>query len=426
MDKLSSRQRALAAARFSSDIFVPTESRITDIRCATVEKVQDTFRDLQANLRKNLFVRTRIPLQEESKTLSFTGTTALPLGSPASQAGTKEVGGLANPTTSASSVTNASLGSLFTLPGASATSSQHSASTSSSSSSTSTPSPSSSLPSPSSSPRASVPFASSLSAKDETAIDSSEKGTGIAYRHYITDDEVVLLDIVRGSDGKTSAKGFVRGGPRDRIIWSGSEVRAAIVSCGGLCPGVNDVVEELFNCLFYNYGVDVIYGIKNGFTGFWNTEQQPWQVLTPRTVRGISGKGGSILGHCKGGFDVTKILNACDVYGVNQLYLIGGDGTHEGALRLHTMAQKRQMRISIGVVPKTIDNDLGIIDTSFGFNTAVQEAAKAIKSVYVESKCAPNGIGIVTLMGRHAGYIASHATLASREVDGTSCPNETR
>lgn len=239
----------------------------------------------------------------------------------------------------------------------------------------------------------------------------------LTYNQMIQDGEVVMMDIVRRAGKHTGAKAFIRAGPRKDIVWRDGEVRAAIVTCGGLCPGLNDVIQELFNCLYYNYGVDVIYGIKAGFRGFWQSQFQPWEPLTVAKVRGISEKGGSILGASRGGFDATRILNACEVYGVNQVFIIGGDGTHRAAAALQDVALARKMKLVVACVPKTIDNDIGVIDHSFGFNTAVQEATKAIKSVVVESVCFPNGIGIVKLMGRHAGYISCHATLASRQVD---------
>jgi len=102
---------------------------------------------------------------------------------------------------------------------------------------------------------------------------------------------------------------------------------------------------------------------------------------------------------------------------VNQIYIIGGDGTHRAADAIAQEAVKRQLKLSVVGIPKTIDNDLGVIDRSFGFSTAVTEARKAIQAAVVEASCAPNGVGIVQLMGRHAGYIAAHATLATRQVD---------
>jgi 6-phosphofructokinase 1 len=214
-----------------------------------------------------------------------------------------------------------------------------------------------------------------------------------------------------------TALAFLQAGPRQHIPWADGEVRAAIVTCGGLCPGLNNVVQELFYSLHYNYGVDTVYGIRSGYRGFWQSEFQPWLRLTPEIVRGIHELGGSVLGSSRGGFDVTKIVNALEVYGINQVYIIGGDGTHRGGMEILAEARRRNLKLTVACIPKTIDNDVGIIDRSFGFDTAVAEARKAVNSVVLEAQCTRNGVGIVKLMGRHAGYIAAHATLASRQVD---------
>lgn len=215
--------------------------------------------------------------------------------------------------------------------------------------------------------------------------------------------------------GRT-ALAFLQAGPREVIPWRDGEVRAAIVTCGGLCPGLNNVVQELFSSLYYNYGVETVYGIRSGYRGFWQSEYQPWLRLTPELTRSIHELGGSILGSSRGGFDVTKIVNALEVYGINQLYIIGGDGTHRGGGDILAEARRRKLKLTVACIPKTIDNDVGIIDRSFGFDTAVAEARKAVSSVVLEAQCTRNGVGIVKLMGRHAGYIAAHATLASRQV----------
>ncbi len=237
------------------------------------------------------------------------------------------------------------------------------------------------------------------------------------YGRFVRDDQIVIVDNIREANSSTSAKAFAQAGPREYIPWKTGEVRAAIVTCGGLCPGLNNVIQEIFFSLHYNYGVDTIYGIKSGYRGFWQKDYQPWLRLTPEYVRNIHELGGTVLGASRGGFDVTKIVNACEVYGINQLYIIGGDGTHRGGERIGREARARGMKMSVACIPKTIDNDIGIIDKSFGFDTAVAEARKAIASVVLEAQCAPNGIGIVKLMGRHAGYISAHATLASSQVD---------
>ena len=239
----------------------------------------------------------------------------------------------------------------------------------------------------------------------------------MTYNQLIHDNEAVLLDIVRRPGLTKAAKAFVRAGPRARICWAEGEVVAAIVTCGGLCPGLNDVIAELFHTLYYGYGVDRVYGIRSGFRGFHDAAYGPWMELLPEAVKGIYEQGGTVLGSSRGGFDIGRILAACRNRGVNQLYIIGGDGTHRAANALYLESRQRRLKLTVAGIPKTIDNDIGVIDRSFGFNTAVAEARKAIQSAVVEASCAPRGLGIVQLMGRHAGYIAAHATLASRQVD---------
>jgi 6-phosphofructokinase 1 len=191
-----------------------------------------------------------------------------------------------------------------------------------------------------------------------------------------------------------------------------------------VCPGLNDVIAELFNTLYYNYGVNRIHGIRSGFRGFYDSAY-PWLDLTPESVRGIDAIGGTVLGSSRGGFNLEAIMQACMNRGVNQVYIVGGDGTHRAADAIQHEARKRKIKMTVACVPKTIDNDIGVIDRSFGFNTCVNEARRAIHSAVVEASCAPNGLGIVQLMGRHAGFISAHATLASRQVDLCLIPEET-
>jgi 6-phosphofructokinase 1 len=243
----------------------------------------------------------------------------------------------------------------------------------------------------------------------------SDVGNYIGYNKYVCDDEVVLLDIVRTGES-TTAVGFPRAGPRLNIPTHKTPVRAAIVCSGSLCPGQNDVIAEVFNCLYYNYGVDIVYGIKGGFRGFYMPENQPWEVLSPQTINDNIGKGGSVLGSNRGGFDVEKIVNACAVYCVSQLYLIGGDGSHLAASIIDQHCKAQNIPLSTVCIPCSIENDLAVIDTSFGFGSALAGALDAIQSAVTESRCAPSGVGIVAVTGKHSGYLACHAVLASSNV----------
>ena len=202
------------------------------------------------------------------------------------------------------------------------------------------------------------------------------------------------------------------------MVFKPEEIRAAIVTCGGLCPGLNAVIKSLVECLSYEYGAKEIWGIRWGYRGFYEKDEY-WIKLDPAGVKGIQNEGGTVLGSSRGGFDGPKIIAALKKRGINQLYLIGGDGTHRGINALQDLIRKTEpnLRVSICGVPKTIDNDIPLIDRSFGFSTAVQESIKFIDSAVVEAESAELGVGVIRLMGRYCGYIAAFASLASRDVN---------
>ena len=161
-----------------------------------------------------------------------------------------------------------------------------------------------------------------------------------------------------------------------------------------------------------------VLGIRGGWWGFHKKENLPPKELSVTSIDGVQHLGGTHLGSSRGGFDADKVLDFCIQWNVNLLFVIGGDGTHRGALAVAELARTKSMSISVAGIPKTIDNDIGLIDRSFGFETAVAEAKVAIKSAKIEASCAPNGIGIVKLMGRDSGYIAAHSTISSHgDVD---------
>lgn len=216
---------------------------------------------------------------------------------------------------------------------------------------------------------------------------------------------------------KIDGKAFMKAGPRLHIAFKPEDVKVAIVTCGGLCPGLNVVIREIVMSLYYNYGVKTIYGIKWGYAGFYEDNYKHWIPLTPKEVTDIHTQGGTILGSSRGGFDADKILNACVAKGINMIFGIGGDGTHRGIAALSEEIRARKLKIVLGGVPKTIDNDIPLIDRSFGFQSAVEEAVKAISAANVEANCVPNGIGLIKLFGRSCGFIAMEATMASRDVN---------
>jgi 6-phosphofructokinase 1 len=208
-----------------------------------------------------------------------------------------------------------------------------------------------------------------------------------------------------------------RSGARKDIFFNPKTVRAAIVTCGGLCPGLNDVVRGVVQTL-YQYGVKEgnVLGVRYGFKGFYSYESQPIS-LTMREVDGIQRRGGTLLGTSRGGADMDKICDSIQERGVNMVFVIGGNGGNAGAAALQRKCAEREYPCSVIGVPKSIDNDILVIDKTFGFDTACQEAVKAINAAYVEASSALRGVGLVKLMGRQSGFIALQSSLASGEVD---------
>lgn len=263
---------------------------------------------------------------------------------------------------------------------------------------------------------------SNLKVLNERRVDV-EDGTArkSTYNKMMGSENVIIGDIRRAPGMETESRAYLRAGPRKELYFEPTNVKAAIVTCGGLCPGLNNVLRDLTLSLWNLYGVREIYGIRGGFSGFydWHREDGACKplMLTPSTVSGIHHWGGSILKSNRGGFNVDKIIGNLMEHGISQVYVIGGDGTHRGARTLAKEAVDRGLRLTVAGIPKTIDNDVDLLDRSFGFNTSVEEALHAIKSAKTEATCVPNGIGIVKLMGRSAGFIAAHATLSSGDVN---------
>ncbi|KAM5579215.1 ATP-dependent 6-phosphofructokinase 6-like [Rosa sericea] len=235
----------------------------------------------------------------------------------------------------------------------------------------------------------------------------------VVKQYFVNVDDSVAQTIVVQ---KNSPRGthFRRAGPRQKVYFEPDDVRACIVTCGGLCPGLNTVIREIVCGLYHMYGVHRILGIEGGYRGFYARNTIP---LTPKVVNDIHKRGGTILGTSRGGHDTSKIVDSIQDRGINQVYILGGDGTQKGASVIFEECRRRGLKVAVAGIPKTIDNDIPVIDKSFGFDTAVEEAQRAINAAHVESESIENGIGVVKLMGRYSGFIAMYATLASRDVD---------
>ena len=216
---------------------------------------------------------------------------------------------------------------------------------------------------------------------------------------------------VKADDGEQ----YIRGGPRFHIALDNLRVKACIMSCGGLCPGTNVVIRELVMALRYNYGVAEIYGIKWGFLGF--TKKDCWIKLEPEDVKEIHLLGGTVLGTSRTGFDGEEISKQLIKNNINMVFFIGGDGTHRGVKELSKILKEKKKKIILVGIPKSIDNDMPIIDKSFGLESATQEAVRTIRAANVEANCNLNGIGLVKLFGRTSGFVAMLASLAARDVN---------
>ena len=247
-----------------------------------------------------------------------------------------------------------------------------------------------------------------------------ENNTGSIGYNQIIEDDYVLHEIVRKKNSNKAIEAFIRAGPRKilHFDYSSQTINAAICTCGGLCPGLNNVIRELVHGLTYLYPINKIYGVKGGYDGFQEkTGYEPIELNVNNTDT-IHHQGGTILASSRGGFDLNAIIRFLIKYNISQLYIIGGDGTHRGIHRISEEVLQHRLNCSVVGIPKTIDNDIDIIDRSFGFNSSVEASQAAINSAKVEAKCnVPNGIGIVKLMGRSAGFVAAHATLGSGDVD---------
>ena len=227
------------------------------------------------------------------------------------------------------------------------------------------------------------------------------------------DDSVFLFVDKRNANGQL----VEAAGPREFIYFNPSHVHAAIATCGGICPGLNNIIRSVVRCLWFGYGVRRISGIKFGYRGLLQNTTYSFVDLNPDLVDEIQEKGGSILGSARGGGNqVEEIVDTLEKQNINILFCIGGDGTLRGAQAIQEEIEKRGLKIGIVGIPKTIDNDLLYIQSSFGVDTAVQKATEAVRSAHTEAKNAINGIGLVKVMGREAGFIAAQTSLAQNDV----------
>ncbi len=211
-------------------------------------------------------------------------------------------------------------------------------------------------------------------------------------------------------------------GPRQQLYFEPTRAKCAIVTCGGLCPGINDVIRALVMEAYHAYNVPGVLGFRYGLEGFISEYGHTVEELTPERVTNAHLFGGTMLGSSRGPQPADRIVDVLERMNINALFVIGGDGTMKAASAISKEVQARNLRISVIGIPKTIDNDINFVSQSFGFDTAVGKATEAIQSAHTEALCVPNGIGIVKVMGRESGFIAAQATLALKEVNFVLIP----
>jgi 6-phosphofructokinase 1 len=206
-------------------------------------------------------------------------------------------------------------------------------------------------------------------------------------------------------------------GPREKLFFDPSRLACGIVTCGGICPGLNDVIRAIVLSLYHHYGVRQVYGFRFGYEGLVRRHGHEPLALTPERVARIHELGGSVLGSSRGPQDPAEMVDTLERLEIGILFVIGGDGTLRGAQAISDEAARRGLAIAVIGVPKTIDNDISFVQTTFGFETAIAEARRATYAANSEAEAARNGIGLVKLMGRDSGFIAAFSVLVDSQVN---------
>lgn len=237
--------------------------------------------------------------------------------------------------------------------------------------------------------------------------------------HFSVADDLLVPAEIQWPQGRVpdNLMLFEHAGPRKKLFFDPRQVRAAIVTCGGLCPGLNNVIRSVTRELIRGYGVTTVLGIRGGYRGLDPNRSKPPIDLTENVVEDIHKEGGTVLGTSRGPVDMGIAVEFLISRQINVLFCIGGDGTQRGGNALFEEARKRGHSLAVVGIPKTIDNDVRFVTRTFGFGTAVDEAVHVINSAHTEARSVDNGVAVVKLMGRHAGFIAAAATVASQDVN---------
>ncbi|BBO80612.1 ATP-dependent 6-phosphofructokinase [Desulfosarcina ovata subsp. sediminis] len=244
---------------------------------------------------------------------------------------------------------------------------------------------------------------------------------------FVSDDDRILINIKRTNIEAMITKGisppaFELAGPRRKVYFDAAKLRCAVATCGGLCPGLNDIIRAIVLELHYRYGVKIIYGVRHGLEGFIPEYNHDFLDLTAQRVSDINNMGGTILGSSRGAQDIDRVVDCLEVNNIGILFMVGGDGTLMAASKIADTISQRGLKISVVGIPKTIDNDIHLVSRSFGFDTAVDVSRMAIQGAHNEAISYPNGVGLIKLMGRHSGFIAATAALAQQDANFVLIP----
>ncbi len=246
-------------------------------------------------------------------------------------------------------------------------------------------------------------------------------------KRFIADDSRVIINVQKQKvmeyiSKKIDLPSFELAGPREKIYFDPSKLKCAIATCGGLCPGLNDIIRSIVLELYHCYGVRNIYGMKYGLQGFIPDYGHKVIELKPESVSNILDMGGTILGSSRGTQDIGAIVDCLERMNIGILFMVGGDGTLVASKKIAVEITDRNLKIGVILIPKTIDNDIYLVSRSFGFDTAVDIATNAIKGAHNEAEGYPNGIGLIKLMGRHSGFLAATAALAQQDANFVLIP----
>ncbi|PIE68903.1 MAG: diphosphate--fructose-6-phosphate 1-phosphotransferase [Deltaproteobacteria bacterium] len=263
----------------------------------------------------------------------------------------------------------------------------------------------------------------------DTAIDTlgvPKIDTPLTFGPFIPPGKTIVIhigpDIMEEAQTEQLLLPFAEAGPCQTVYFDPPKTKCALVTCGGLCPGLNDVIRSIVMEAHHHYHVAATIGIRYGLQGFIPRYGHDVLELTPETVTSVHEFGGTILSSSRGPQSPDEIVDALERMNINILFMIGGDGTMQAARRISQTITQRRLKIAVIGIPKTIDNDIHFVPKSFGFDSAVAKATESIRCAHVEAQGAPNGIGIVKLMGRESGFIAAEASLALKDVNFVLIP----